>query len=181
MNLDSSAFQKLPGAKSTTYVVKDDVAIVTPDVVAGLKTAAAADPFKRARLCLHRSSADAVHQMIIAHHRDTYTQPHRHRGKTESFHMVEGRLAVLFFDDAGAVTRRIVLGPVGSAEPSVYRLSASEWHTVIPLTEYAVFHEITNGPFVRGDSDTAPWAPQESDAAAAQAFKKKLLESLPSA
>jgi cupin fold WbuC family metalloprotein len=178
VDLERPPFQRLPGAKSTTYVVTEDVAIVGPGIIASLKKAALSDPLRRARLCLHRRPTDAVHQMIIAHHQDTYTHPHRHREKTESFHILEGRLAVVFFSDPGQSTRQIILGPVGSPDPPVYRLSASEWHTVIPLTEYVVFHEITNGPLVKGDSDLAPWAPQEGDVRAVLAYKQRLVDSL---
>jgi cupin fold WbuC family metalloprotein len=157
------------------------VAALSAATIAALKRAAVDDPLKRARICLHRGGSDLVHQMVIVHHRDTYTHPHRHQGKIESFHVIEGRLALFFFNDAGAVDRSLVLGPFGSPEPPLYRLSASLWHTVVPLSEYVTFHEITNGPYVRGDSELAPWAPEEGDAAAVRAFKSKLLGMLPGA
>ena len=176
MILDGPAFKKLDRAKSTTFVVTDDIAVVPTSIVPALKEAALRDPLKRARVCLHRSTADPLHQMIIAHHRDTYTRPHRHRNKAESFNMIEGRLMVVFFDDAGTVTRHLTLGTPGSAEPSIYRLSPGTWHTVLPLTEYVVFHEITSGPFVQGESEVASWAPDESDAAGTARFKADLMK-----
>jgi cupin fold WbuC family metalloprotein len=178
MSLDGPAFKRIEKAKSTTYVVTDDLVSVSGSVIHDLKEAARRDPLKRARLCLHRSSGDALHQMIIAHHRDTYTHPHRHRNKAESFNMIEGRLLVAFFDDAGRVTAHLVLGEPGSQDPSIYRLSVSEWHTVVPLTEYAVFHEITSGPFVPGDAEQAPWAPLESESSNVDRFKRLLINTL---
>jgi cupin fold WbuC family metalloprotein len=178
MSLEGPAFKRIEKAKSTTYVVTDDLVSVSGSVIHDLKEAARQDPLKRARLCLHRSSGDALHQMIIAHHRDTYTHPHRHRNKAESFNMIEGRLLVVFFDDAGKVTAHLVLGGPGSQDPSIYRLSISEWHTVVPLTEYAVFHEITSGPFAPGDAELAAWAPSESSSSETAAFKSRLVELL---
>jgi cupin fold WbuC family metalloprotein len=181
MELSHPGIRRIPGAKTTTYVLNEDVAVLSTATIAALKRAAGDDPLKRARICLHRSGSDLVHQMVIAHHRDTYTHPHRHQGKIESFHVIEGRLALFFFNDVGAVDRSLVLGPFGSAEPPLYRLSASLWHTVVPLSEYAVFHEITNGPYVSGDAELGPWAPAEHDAVAVRAFKSKLLGMLPGA
>jgi glucose-6-phosphate isomerase len=178
MPLDESVFRKLDGAKSTTYVATQDVVVVTPDLLSGLKAAASADPLKRARICLHRHREDAVQEMIIAHHRDTYTHPHRHHQKSESFHILEGRMAVVLFDDRGSATRRIILGSLGSGDAPVYRLSSSQWHTVLPLTEHVVFHEITVGPFTPGDGERASWAPEEGDAAGVSKFKAGLLASL---
>lgn len=177
MDLDAF-FERSTSAKSTTYIARHEVTVVGPEHLSALKAAAAADPFRRARINLHRSSSDALHQMIIAHQRDSYTRPHRHRNKSESFNILEGRMAVIFFDDAGNGTRRIILGAPASGDPSVYRLSASEWHSVLPLTEFVVFHEITNGPFVRGDSDQAAWAPDDGDVLGARAFQKRMADSL---
>jgi cupin fold WbuC family metalloprotein len=179
MHFDERAYRKLDGAKSTTYMATRDVVEITPDLIVGLKEASTADPLKRARICLHRHREDPVQQMIIAHHRDTYTRPHRHRNKSESFHILEGRMAVILFDDRGAATRTIVLGPVGSTDPAVYRLSSAQWHTVIPLSEHVVFHEITSGPFAPGDGEEASWAPDEADASAVRSFKARLTASMP--
>jgi cupin fold WbuC family metalloprotein len=178
MKLLHPSITRLVSAKTTTYVLQDDVAVIDAELIADLKRAAQSDPLKRARICLHRSPTDSLQQMIIAHHRDTYTHPHRHRSKAESFHLLEGRLAVILFNDAGSEERTIVLSELGTRDPSIYRLSTSLWHTVLPLTEYAVFHEITNGPFVSGDGDLAPWAPEETNIAGVRAYKQKLLELL---
>jgi cupin fold WbuC family metalloprotein len=176
--LDQPGFRRLEGAKTATWVAQDDVVVVSPEILADLKRAASTDPLGRARVCLHRENNDAVHQMIIAHHRRSYTHPHRHRSKSESFHVLEGRLAVVLFDDEGRVTRRILLSPPGSGEPAVYRLSASLWHTVVPLTDHVVFHEITSGPFVRGSGEAASWAPEEADVAHALTYAAQLVADL---
>jgi len=178
LSLPDPVLSRVEKAKSTTYVVTDDLVVITPAIVDSLKTAARQDPLKRARLCLHRRGTDVLHQMIIVHHRDTYTHPHRHRDKAESFHMIEGRLLVAFFDDTGSLTRHLILGSPGGADPSIYRLSAPEWHSVIPLTEFAVFHEITSGPFTPGESQLAVWAPQEGQVRETEQFKQRLIDDL---
>ena len=62
-----------------------------------LKWSAEESPLRRSRICLHSDNSDQVHEMVIAFCRDSYVQPHRHTGKSESFHIIEGRLQVVFF------------------------------------------------------------------------------------
>ena len=114
---------------------------------------------KRARLCLHRDAHDRLHEMLVVFHRDTLIRPHRHREKSESFHLVFGDLDILLFDESGRATRRISLGEPGSGKSGLYRLSTPVWHTVIVHSEYAGIHEVTNGPFQPEDGDYAPWSP----------------------
>ncbi|HEX8077971.1 MAG TPA: WbuC family cupin fold metalloprotein [Chthoniobacterales bacterium] len=116
---------------------------------------------KRARLCLHRDSNDPLHEMIIVFHRDTIIRPHRHRNKSESFHIIFGELDIVIFDDAGQLTRIISMGEAGSGKSHVYRLSGPIWHSVIVRSEFAAIHEVTNGPHREEENDFAPWAPTE--------------------
>jgi len=128
-----------------------------------LKLAAVASPLRRARLCLHHNHDDKVQEMVIAFCRDTYNRPHRHRNKTESFHVIEGELLIIFFDDAGKVTRRLKMSPLGNGQTFLYRLSSSLWHTVVPLSEFVIIHEITTGPFIKEEAEFAAWGPDVSD------------------
>jgi cupin fold WbuC family metalloprotein len=140
------------------------VAEVGQDWYEKLKTHAFEADQKRARLCLHHSPNDPLHEMIIVFHRDTVIRPHRHHGKSESFHMIFGELDILLFDEQGHPTRCISLGDRASGKPQIYRLSSPIWHSVIVRSEYAGIHEVTNGPFRAEESDFAPWAPEEPGA-----------------
>lgn len=148
---------------STTYLTGDEIVTILPGQIAELKEAAARTPFRRARLCLHKDHDDSVQEMVIAFCRGSYTRPHRHHGKNESFHIIEGQVAVVIFDDEGNVTHRLTLGPPGSGNIFIYRLRSSIWHAVIPLTNFVVLHETTSGPFEPGQSEPAPWAPDGSN------------------
>lgn len=161
---------------STTFFPGQDVIEIQAGQLEQLKAAAASAPLRRARLCLHHTHQDVVQEMVIAFCRDTYNRPHRHQGKSESFHVIEGRLAVLFFDDEGRPERRITLGPPGSGLTFVYRLRNSKWHTVIPLSEVAVIHETTTGPYTPADTEFAPWAPDGTDREATAAFLRRLTD-----
>ena len=162
--------------------VSDEVLASTGDVVTvnrqdleGLKRAAAASPRKRFRLCAHQSVVDDLHEMVVVLSRETYVRPHKHLGKSESFHLVEGELLVVLFDEAGAITQVIAMSPPTGGGSWFYRLSASRYHAVMPLSEMVVFHETTNGPFRREDTVWAPWAPAEEDRGLAEAYVSDLL------
>jgi cupin fold WbuC family metalloprotein len=159
---------------SVTYFPARTIIEITPMLLAQVKQAAALEPLRRARLCLHSGPEDRLHEMVIAFCRDGYVRPHRHRAKSESFHMIEGELDVVFFDDVGCVTRRIAMGPVGSGRTLLYRLASEEWHTVVLRTQTAVVHETTNGPFNSEDNEVAPWSPETTDQAAVIEFMQRL-------
>ena len=141
----------------------DDVIVVDEGWIERVKNAARAEPLRRARLNLHHSEADAVQEMLIAFCGDSLSPPHRHIGKSESLHVVEGRALIVFFDENGATKRRIAIGGVGTGLPALYRLAAQHWHTIIPLDEMVVIHEVTTGPFRREQERPPIWVPRNSE------------------
>ena len=154
-----------------------DILEVGDDWLSRLKIEARQSPTRRARLCLHCDNQDKVHEMLIVFCRDSLMRPHRHNNKSESFHVIEGRLAVVIFDDAGTVIDRIEMAPQGNGKAFMYRLSSTAWHTVVPQSEYVAIHETTAGPFVANESDYAPWAPETGPAL--QAYIESLEASAP--
>jgi cupin fold WbuC family metalloprotein len=142
---------------------QDDIILVDNQWTTRVKESARNEPKRRARLNLHHSEDDRVQEMLIAFCKDAIFAPHRHMGKSESICVIEGRLLVVFFDDSGRVTRRLHLGPSGSGWPSLYRLAAPAWHTVIPLDDMVVIHETASGPFSRESEPPPAWAPSDED------------------
>lgn len=141
-----------------------------PQQIEALVAAARSAKLRRARICLHPETSDVLHEMIIALCQDTYVAPHRHRRKTESFHLLAGEIDVLLFDDQGKLAARHALSAENPALPRVLRLQQPVWHTVLVRTEWAIVHEVTNGPFRKEDSEAAPWAPAPADADAVALF-----------
>lgn len=158
----------------------DDIAVVGPEWIERLKRIALESPLRRARLCLHRSGDDTLHEMIIALARDCLFQPHRHPFKSESFHMISGRLVVVLFKDDGTPTQSLLLSPPGQGGVICYRLCTPTFHAVLPLDEVVVFHEVTNGPLVRNDAVLADWAPRSHDKLRLFLVKAALDGTLPS-
>jgi cupin fold WbuC family metalloprotein len=155
-------------ASPEVLVASGGVVRVTAADVAEVVARGAGSPRKRARLCAHPSPADALHEMLICLARETYVRPHRHAGKSESFHIIEGELDVVLFDDAGAVRDVIAMGPYQSGRAFFYRLMEPCFHTVLVKTPFALFHETTNGPFDAADTEFAEWSPPEGGTAAGE-------------
>jgi len=159
------------------------VAVVGDAWLQFLKQRAQESPLRRSRYCLHRSPDDQVHEMIIVMCRDVVFRPHRHRAKSESYHIIEGLLDVILFSDDGVPERRIPMGPLGSGANFAYRLCIPQFHAVLPRSDYVVVHETTSGPFVAGEADLAPWSPSETEELRAflaeSAAKAKVLDQDP--
>ena len=128
----------------------------------------------RARYCTHSSAEDDVHEMIIYIKKDTYIRPHKHLGKSESFHLVQGEADVVIFDENGNIKNVLRLGTYGSGRPFYYRLEESVYHTQI-FTRNSLFHEVTKGPFERKDTIFPRWAPDASDCGRVEEYLNNLI------
>lgn len=143
-----------------------------------LEAAASEAPQGRARLCAHRHPGDRLHEMIIALARGTYVPPHRHQGKPESFHVIQGRARVLLFDEAGRVTECLDLGEPASGWPFYLRIDGPRFHSLWVDSDFFVVHETTEGPWDPARTEVAAWAPPASDPAAGRAFLARALAAL---
>jgi cupin fold WbuC family metalloprotein len=161
-------------ASEEVYIALDPIVRMGAEEVAFVKDTARRSPRKRARICAHRSNDDKLHEMLIAIAADSYIRPHRHFGKSESFHIVEGEVDVAVFDDGGALTDVIELGAPGSGRAFFYRLSESAFHTLLIRSDVLVMHEVTNGPFDPKQSSPAPFAPPEDQLAAARQYMQRV-------
>ncbi len=124
-----------------------------------LKSTALENDRKRVRICAHSDTENTLHEMVIVHTKGTYVQPHKHPGKSESFHLIEGSLKLVVFDDSGEILDVVTMGDYTSGGVFYHRLSDSLFHSVIFLSDFAVFHETTNGPFRDGETMFPTWAP----------------------
>lgn len=156
------------------FFADDPIAQIGPEDLAFLRRQAEANPRRRARICAHRTSADALHEMIIAMAQDCYIHPHRHVGKSESFHIVEGVVDVPLFDDCGNVADVISLGDRASGRTFFYRIADMTYHGLVIRSPMLIFHEVTNGPFRPDTSGRAPFAPSSEDLAATSAFMARI-------
>ena len=154
---------------------RDAITQVDREGIEYLKAKALGNKRERVRLCAHLGVEDDVHEMLIVHTKGTYIRPHKHPNKSESFHIIEGDLDIVIFDDLGEVLKRIRMGEYASGARFFWRLSESYYHTVIPRSDIVVFHETTSGPFDRVTSNVgAPWSPEEDESQAQSRFMAQL-------
>lgn len=156
------------------FIAKDEVIKITPSSVQFVKKKALHNLRKRARICFHKDSSSLIHEMLIALTNECYIRPHKHTHKSESFHVIEGEIDVIIFNDDGTIKETIRLSDYNSGKKFYYRLSEPLYHTVVIKSAVAVFHETTNGPFNREETIFAPWAPEEGDNEGIKKFNDKL-------
>jgi cupin fold WbuC family metalloprotein len=140
-----------------------------------LRTAVKASPRRRARINAHPDGEDPLHEMIIAIDRTSYIRPHKHPGKSEAFHIVEGEVDIVVFTDQGEIDRIIPLGAAGSGRSFYYRMSRPFFHTLIIHSDILIVHEITNGPFRPEATVFADFAPDDSESQQAATYQADLV------
>ena len=140
-----------------------------------LKAAVKASAKARARINAHPDGEDALHEMIIAIDPTSYIRPHKHPGKSESFHIIHGEVDIVVFTDDGEIDRIVRLGAPGSGRSFYYRMSTPFFHTLIIRSDLLIVHEITNGPFRPQATVYAGFAPDDSDPAKAGAYQAELI------
>ena len=143
-----------------------------------LKEQARVNARHRIRVCVHRDTEDTLHEMFIVHARGAYVRPHKHLGKSESFHVIEGEVDVVFFDENGGITEVVPMGNYSSQKRFFYRVGTPSFHTLLITSEVLVFHETTEGPFRREDTVFAPFAPDETEPTVTREFQERLAESV---
>lgn len=163
---------------SAVYLAEGDIAKLGQRDIQLLKSLLKDAPQGRVRINLHPSSEDLLHEMFIAIRRGTYIRAHKHPGKSEAFHVIEGSVRVVIFDDEGHLREVVSLEAASRLNPFYYRLSKPYFHTLLVDSDILVMHEITNGPFRDDEIIMAPFSPPEQDALALVRFKHALNEQL---
>ncbi|MCX6239052.1 MAG: WbuC family cupin fold metalloprotein [Bacteroidia bacterium] len=155
----------IPTHKESDEVLypNDEIVFVGGADLEELKRLALQNPRRRIRLCAHHSPNDHLHEMFIVHTKDCYVRPHKHLGKVESMVVLEGEADIVLFHEDGKVMQVIQMGDLNSGKCFYYRLCEPIYHTLLIRTQFLVFHESTEGPFMRDKTIFPDWAPQESD------------------
>ncbi len=171
---DLAAINKYRQQSAEVLYSKDSLATVDQSDIKHFKQLSSHNPRKRIRLCAHLGQDDLLHEMLIVHEKSAYVRPHKHLGKSESTHIIEGLVDVVLFDDEGRIERVISMGDYASGKVFYYRMATPTFHTLIIRSEVLIFHETTNGPFDRSATIFAPWAPEDADVNAVVAFMSDL-------
>jgi len=132
------------------------------ETFAWLKARADEAPSKRARWCAHADDREALQEMLVVVRRDSSMPVHAHVGKPESLIALEGEAQLYLYDELGNVIEQVPLGPPGGSRAFYRRIPDGMFHALKVETEYFVFHEITLGPWRKGDMRLAPWEEEKN-------------------
>lgn len=116
-----------------------------------LKYEASLSDLKRSRILLHDSTQDQIQQMLIVIHRDSRIEMHRHpKHKSESYHMIEGVMRVSYWDIESEKFSVIDYDASNNENNPIFgRHGNGIWHMPQSLTEWSVYLETYDGPFVK--------------------------------
>lgn len=156
------------------YYAKGDVVRINKEQIQWLKGEMRKDNLERIRVCIHEDTDSTIHEMFIVLKKGNYVRPHRHLNKSESFYMVEGSAIAFFFNKEGNIVEKMELGEFNAGKQLGYRINSAIYHTVVPVSSYLVFHEVTSGPFRKDFTEYASWAPGENTDEGKQYIKKIL-------
>jgi cupin fold WbuC family metalloprotein len=136
-----------------------------------LTSQAKVSPRLRQHRNVHQSYLDASQRLFNAIEPGSYIRPHRHASdpREELLIALRGLMALVTFDDQGAVTNVLRFGTEKHGEKMAAgaEVSSSTWHTVIALEPGCVLLEVKAGPFDPNQpKDLAPWAPEEGSSSA---------------
>ncbi len=86
---------------------------------------------------------------------------------------------MVIYGDDGTISDIIPMGEYGTdGRFFYYRLSDPLFHTLRILSDYLIFHEITQGPFKISETEFASWSPGEEDLDAQKEFMEELAVSV---
>ena len=138
---------------------------INQSLLSGVVEKAKTAPRKRTNYNFHESFDDTINRMLNAIEPGTYVMPHKHENpdKREVFLVLQGRVAVVFYDAKGEVTDIEILDhSVGNYGVEI---PPSVWHSIVSLASGTVVYEIKDGPYSpMDDKNFADWAPTEGDA-----------------
>ena len=129
-----------------------DYVSINNTLIEKLKKKCFLSPRGRYRFCLHDNTNHLTQEMIICFYGNQYVHPHKHLGSmSESYYIINGKVAVILFDNQGKVLDKIILSHKTKSgnENFMYRLSKPIYHTIVPLSKWTIYHEVTTGPFIK--------------------------------
>jgi len=157
------------------------VSVLDQDMLGNLVKHSRLSPRRRMVQLLHTCPEENPQRMLNSLQPDSYIAPHRHLHppKTETILLLQGRLCVIIYSDAGKTEAVHTLDPSG--ECFGIDIAPGLYHTFVALAPDTVFLEIKPGPYVAADDkDYAAWAPPEESQDAA-GYLAQLRKQLPAA
>ena len=126
---------------------------------------------KDIRICMHKNTSDRHHDMIILQQKKIFYLPHKHLNKGETYHIIKGKMMCVLFYNNGKIKSKYII-----SKNEIFRTPLNTFHTMVPLTNYVIYHESKTGPFLKkSDSIFPPWVNKfKKSKQEILKFKKKL-------
>ena len=90
------------------------------------------------------------------------------------FFVLAGGILFAFLSGKSAGRKKERLGGKSKNANFYYRVSSSTFHTFKIRSKYFIFHESTQGPFIKNKTKYADWSPTENDILKAKNFIKSI-------
>lgn len=142
------------------------IRLIDKALLAAVSAEAAVAPRRRRNFNFHPAEDHPAHRLLNAIEPGSYVAPHRHleATKDETMLVLQGRLGLVIFDDAGQIVRTELLSP---GEACGVDIPHGTWHSLVALEPGTVFFEAKAGPYrPLTDTERASWAPAENAAEA---------------
>lgn len=125
---------------------------------------------KDVRICMHSKKQDKHHDMIILLQKKNFYYPHKHLKKTETYHVIKGKMACILFKKNGTKDKVCLL-----KKNDVIRMPFNTFHATVPLSQKVIFHESKNGPFLKKNDSIFPkWAKKFKSKKERELFKAQI-------
>lgn len=102
-------------------------------------------PRLRMNFNFHDSLDASAQRMVNVLLPGTELPVHRHRHTAETYVLLRGKIAVVFYDDRRCETERFLLDPLAGFYG--LHIPAGQWHTVDVFEPSAIF-EVKDGPYI---------------------------------
>ena len=165
--------QQAKQSEEVYHALEAQFALVKTDIVELIEIAKKSKR-QRARFCVHKSSAELIHQMFIVHPGHAYVRPHKHVLKSESMLVLEGDVDYVTLNEVGEIKEVLQMGDYNSAKPFYNNITPNEYHTLVIRSSWLVFMEVTKGPFLKSDTVFGEWSPLETSAVLVKEYMSAL-------
>jgi cupin fold WbuC family metalloprotein len=171
--VEPESFQEL---SETVYSSQGPVVRISSSEIDFLQDVAAKSPSRKARMLLHGSPDNDLHEMLIVHSFGQYIQPHINLDSAKSFLVLDGEMIVVLFNNEGEISNYVKLGVSKGASDFLLRLDDPVFHTVVPVTTTVTFLETVKGPHTQ--THYAPFAPLPNNSFESEKYIMWLMEKM---
>ena len=133
--------------KSLAIFLKNKCTVIDKKIVDDLILFSKKNNFEDVRICMHNNKQAKLQNMINLTFKSVKSiNFHKHLKKDETYQIIRGRMIIEYFSKKKV--KKIELGK----NNILFRINKNIFHRIKPVTNYIVYHEIRQGPFIKNDS-----------------------------